>query len=329
MTLSVSFAYPLYLDSTFFICYFLKSMSKSKTAPHSVFEREVNRVKARGEQYAHWNQELFMKIVQAAAQQCWNRIHKQPNAEQVFAAYMDLIGEGIRNTYLTQSLNSHHYNYLIQNPTASWLPITWKNFLEYCLIKKIPLTLSEVPKQQQLEILVKIWNIGENILQQAPWMGLYILSHADELTSLTNIDAFLIDIMDPLLRPPKPAQWQPPFDVSILDGRDIHDDFLPGEMHEVAPSVVCVHDRRLSGIYGGIFMNNEPNTLLFHHQCLGDSQNNREEISVVFESSSVTIQSHPVNLTRLGEHHSYLVCNGGQLLVSAIDSQRIWHVGGR
>ncbi|MEN8221221.1 MAG: hypothetical protein ABFS56_33700 [Pseudomonadota bacterium] len=36
------------------------------------------------------------------------------------------------------------------------------------------------------------------------------------------------------------------------------------------------------------------------------------------------IQSNQVELTRLGEHYSYLLC--GQLLVSAVDSQRIWQV---
>ena len=300
-----------------------------QTSSDTVFEQEINRVKELGQkQYAHWDNELFMDICKGAAQLCWNSIRKQSNRDKVFAAYMELIREGIGCAYITQSLSSGHYKYLIKNQKTlnKFLGITWKSFLEYCLIKEMPLTISQVPAQQQLDLMVKVWNLGENIRQETPWKGLYILSRAEELPTLTKIEKFLVDTMAPLLRPPAPARWQPPFRVSIIDGCDIHDDFLPGDMHQVAPSVICVHDRRLAGVYGGIFMNNEPNTLLLHNQCLGHSQNDDCNIALEFEHSSVKIQSHRVDLTRLGEHHSHLLCSGGQLLVSAIDSQRIWQV---
>ncbi len=290
------------------------------------FTQEINRVKKQGqEQYAHWNNELFMEICEGAAQICWNKIQHQHNKEKVFAAYMELIREGIGNAYITQSIEEWQYDYLI--PKNSYqIDITWNSFLEYCLLKEIPLNLSQIPAEQQLELLTKIWNLGENILEEKPWIGLYILSRAEELPTLSKIEDFLIEIMTPLLRPSEKSNWQSPYKVSILDGRKIHDNFIPGDMHQVAPSVVCVHDRRLSNVYGGIFLNNEPNTLLFHNQCLGNTQHEESEINLSFEDSNVTIESNQVELTRLGEHYSYLLCNSGQLLVTAVDSQRIWQV---
>jgi hypothetical protein len=296
----------------------------NKTPKH--FTQEINRIQKQGQkQYAHWNNELFMEICKGAARLCWHNIQHQQNKEKVFAGYMNLIREGIGGAYITQSLQEWQYNYMIK-ASRQQLNITWNSFLEYCLLKEIPLTLSQVPAAQQLELITKIWNLGENILQEAPWMGLYILSRAEELPALTKIEEFLIEIMAPLLQPPEKARWQPPYRVSILDGRDIQDNFLPGDMHQVAPSVVCVHDRRLADVYGGIFMNNAPKTLLYHNQCLGHAQTEECDINLTFEDSSVTIQSNQVELTRLGEHYSYLLCSGGQLLVSAVDSQRIWQV---
>ncbi len=295
----------------------------NKTPQH--FTQEINRIHSLGQkQYAHWNNELFLEICKGAARLCWHNIRNQHNKEKVFAGYMDLIREGIGSAYITQSIPEWQYNYLIKNKKATHqaLNITWNSFLEYCLLKEIPLTLSQVPAAQQLELITKIWNLGENIRQETPWMGLYILSRAEELPALTKIENFLIEIIAPLLRPPEKAR--PPYRVSILDGRDIHDNFLPGDMHQVAPSVVCVHDRRLDGVYGGIFMNNAPKTLLYHNKCLGHTQTEESHINLTFKDSSVTIQSNKVELTRLGEHYSYLFC--GQLLVTAVDSQRIWQV---
>ncbi len=289
------------------------------------FAQQINRVKKQGQkQYAHWNNQLFMEICKGAAQLCWHNIRHQQNKEKVFAGYMELIREGIGHAYITQSIPKWQYDYLSRNRSYKELNMTCNSFLEHCLLKEIPLTLSQVPAAQQLELLTKIWNLGENILQEAPWIGLYILSRAEERPVLPQIEDFLIEMMTPLLRPAEKARWSPPYHVSVLDGRDIHDNFLPGDMHQVAPSVVCVHDRRLSNVYGGIFMTSK--TLLFHNQCLGNSQSEACDINLAFENSSVRIQSNKVELARLGEHYSYLLCGSGQLLVSAVDSQRIWQV---
>lgn len=284
------------------------------------FAHEINRIQKQAQkQYAYWNNELFMKICKGSAQICWNNIQHQDNKEKVFAAYLNLIREGIGCAYITQYLQEWQINF-------NNLNITWTSLLEYCLLKEIPQTLSEVPATQQLELITKIWNLGENIRQEDPWMEIYIISRIEELSALTKIEDFIIDIMAPLLQPPKKAAWQPPYKVSILNGRDIHDNFIPGDMHQVAPDVVCLHDRRLDGVYGCIIMNNDKNNLLYHNQCLGNTQTEESDINLEFEDSSVTIKSSKVELTRLGEHYSYLLCSNGQVLVTAVDSQRIWQV---
>src|SRR2546421_535476 len=79
------------------------------------------------------------------------------------------------------------------------------------------------------------------------WVDRYVLACAGQLRRLADLEPFLVQVLEPALLPAATAHWQGPFQVGVLDGRRLLDEFLPGEMHLAAPAVLCVHDRRLAG----------------------------------------------------------------------------------
>ncbi len=84
----------------------------------------------------------------------------------------------------------------------------------------------------------------EGLLGEPAWINQLVLARALELKQVTQLEQFLVDVLDPVLSPAPTAKFSGPFQQVVLDTRPLDEDFLPGEMTLAAPWVLCIHDRR-------------------------------------------------------------------------------------
>jgi hypothetical protein len=87
---------------------------------------------------------------------------------------------------------------------------------------------------------------------------------------------------------------------------------------------VCVCDRRLDGVFGGVFLHERACEVIAHHRDFGMASATETSVRVEFQPGRATINGHAVALPFVNRVHSHLVCENGTVLVSALDSQRLW-----
>ncbi len=230
------------------------------------------------------------------------------------------MAEGIGRNYVTQSADPKHYQFFVNH-------LKWRSLLEFWLVLRIPLEFPALKPADRTPTLAKLWNLGENILHDRPWVDPYLLKRNLELpASLLDIERQLARWLEPVFKPAPAAPWGPPFSVRVIDGRAIRDDFIPGDMHLCAPWVVCVRDRRLPDVFGGVFLSEDDGTVITHHRDLGRDDSHTPQADVEVGASEVKIAGHRVELPKLGRIHSRLICGNRAALFTAVDSQRIWLV---
>jgi hypothetical protein len=264
--------------------------------------------------YALWDDTLFAQLCEEPAAFFWEQSKQDKRA---FEAYLNLLGEGVGAGYLTQSLHP--------GLDALAQKTKWRSLLEYWLVFQLPLYVPSLKADARLTALVKIWNLGENILHERSWVDPYLLQKVIlETPPLSEIERHLGRWMEPLLAPQPVADWKPPFQVQVVDWRALHEDFLPGDIYLSGSSVVCVKDRRFDNLYGCIFLHEHPCTVLLHHKDLGREPDQDAGVHVEFLPSEARIKTLRIPLPFVSRVHSHLTCSNGALLVTAIDSQRLW-----
>ena len=267
------------------------------------------------ETHAGWNNDLFAEAARLLGGFVWKQSHHDTVATE---NYLRLLAEGVGRGFLTQSYAPEHLEHFSQL-------YRWGCLLEYWLNVTLPLELPKLPPARRSAVMARVWNLGENILRDQPWIDPYLLkkcvAHSPTLAELENqLNAW----MEPLLQPPRQATWQPPFDTQQVDGRIIHPDFLPGEMGLAAPALVCVRDRRLDAIFGGVFLHEHPCRVISHHRDFRADLDRTPSVHVEFKPGQAVINGHVVALPYLNRVHSHLVCHHGAVVISALDSQRLW-----
>ena len=265
--------------------------------------------------HSRWNSELFALAARGPASFFWDKSARDMVATRNFLA---LLGEAIGRGYLTQVTSPEHASHYAQHSR-------WSCLLEYWLNLSIPIELPMLPPAQRLQRMATLWNLGENILRDQPWIDPYLLKKfAASPPPLADVERQISSWMQPLLQPAQRAKWAPPFTVEMVDGRNIHPDFLPGELRLSTDALVCVRDRRLDGVFGGVFVHEARCEVITHHRDFGTATANGSSTTVHFQPGLATINGHAVPLPSLNRVHSHLVCDSGVVLVSAVDSQRLW-----
>ena len=124
-----------------------------------------------------------------------------------------------------------------------------QNFFTLAWSDLLPRFLADVPQAQRASVLAQLWNLGENLESAPPWVQRIFCRVGAELTSLTDIEARLRDTAAAAMEPPKAklGRKAQPFLVHMAaeDSR-----FLPGAVHFLAPTVLCVHDRHRKAVAG-------------------------------------------------------------------------------
>jgi hypothetical protein len=260
--------------------------------------------------FASWDDALFDAVVRGPVRTLCRGISGQPHAGQVLQAYLRLVQEGVGTAVLRQAAPSEQ---------------SWNSFLERCLVQLVPEKLPKVPPGEQLPLLVKVWNLGEGLRREPDWVDRYVNACAGSLGELTELEAFLVRTLEPVLIPPYPSTWQGPFAVQVLDLRPLNDGFLPGAVRLAAPTVLCVPDRRLPGVQAGVLLRHgRQSQLLGLTQGLGEYQEGGKKPGVGFEDRRVTVAGKHVEVPALRRPYHHAVAGAGFVAVAAVDSQRLW-----
>ncbi|NTX05556.1 hypothetical protein HUA74_28740 [Myxococcus sp. CA051A] len=189
---------------------------------------------ARG-RYVRWDSELWRALLEGPARKLGESLSQTgaspADAEELLRAYLRLGAEAIGLGYLYPATAGRQNLF-----TLAWTDL-------------VPRLLSGVPEAQRAGVLAQLWNVGENLESAPPWVQRIFYRVSQRLGSLTGIEERLRETAALAMEPPamKLGDKAQPFlvDLSREDSR-----FLPGPLHFLAPTVLCVHDRHRHAIAG-------------------------------------------------------------------------------
>ncbi|WP_205525521.1 hypothetical protein [Pyxidicoccus trucidator] len=187
-------------------------------------ELEAN---ARG-RFVRWDSALWRELLEGPVAKLGQALAASRGApaksEELLRGYLKLGAEAIGLGYL----------YPASAGRQNFFTLAWSDLL--------PRMLADVREAERAGVLAQLWNLGENLESAPPWVQRIFCRVGAELTSLTDIEARLRDTASMAMEPPKTklGNKTQPFFVHLAaeDSR-----FLPGAVHFLAPTVLCVHDR--------------------------------------------------------------------------------------
>ena len=174
-----------------------------------------------------WDARLWRRLVEGPARDLAASLRAagapDARAGAVVESYLRLAAEGIGLGYL--------------HP-----PEVAPGFLTEAFFRLIPSGLAAVPEDARARTLADCWNLGENLEHAPAWWRRMFVRLLDGGASLGDLAALVERAGREAFGPPGAAlggrtrlDW---IDLGAEDRR-----FLPGALHFVAPTVVCVHDR--------------------------------------------------------------------------------------
>ncbi|MCP3136637.1 hypothetical protein [Pyxidicoccus xibeiensis] len=196
-----------------------------------VDELEAN---ARG-RFVRWDPALWRELlagpVPKLGQALTDAGTRAAEAEELVRAYLKLGAEAIGLGYF----------YPASAGRQNFFTLAWADL--------VPRLLAGVPAPERAGVLAQLWNLGENLESAPPWVQRIFCRVGTDLTSLANIASLLEETIASATEAPKVklANQTQPYLVHMAseDSR-----FLPGAMHFLAPTVLCVHDRHRKALSG-------------------------------------------------------------------------------
>ena len=124
-----------------------------------------------------------------------------------------------------------------------------QGFFSLAWNRLIPKSLAHLPGHKQGQALADCWNLGENLERSPLSLRRIALRLIAELRSLDQLQDIVAKIADALAEPHAKLEGRARVEWVELTVEDRR--FLPGALHFVAPTVVCVHDRHRTAPAGG------------------------------------------------------------------------------
>ncbi|GEN07795.1 hypothetical protein SAMN05443572_101180 [Myxococcus fulvus] len=185
--------------------------------------------------YVRWDADLWRELIQGPARKLGDALTQSgaapEEAEELLRAYLRLGAEAIGLGYL----------YPVTAGRQNFFTLAWSDL--------VPRLLTGVPAPERAAVLAQLWNVGENLESTPPWVQRIFYRVSQRLGSLAGIEERLRETASLAMEPPasKLGDKAQPFlvDLSREDSR-----FLPGAMHFLAPTVLCVHDRHRHAVAG-------------------------------------------------------------------------------
>lgn len=119
-------------------------------------------------------------------------------------------------------------------------------FFTLTFLTLIPAQLPTLAPARQLAVLAACFNLGENLEASPPWLRHIFHRATTRLASLDEIEMLVSTVERQALAPPARTLTTPVTASWIWLG-DEDRRMLPGAMHFLAPTVLCVHDRHRGG----------------------------------------------------------------------------------
>jgi hypothetical protein len=185
--------------------------------------------------FVRWDPALWRDLIQGPAAELLEALQAAglpgSHCEALIESYLRLGAEGIGLGYLVPASSG----------AASFLTLAWTRL--------VPKGLAAVPAARQAQTLADCWNLGENLEASPLWLKRIFLRLCAETTTLGSLEALVADVAGRALEEPKERLGPRPRLVWVHLAQEDHR-FLPGTLHFVAPTVVCVHDRHRAAAGG-------------------------------------------------------------------------------
>jgi hypothetical protein len=170
--------------------------------------------------FVRWDAALWAEVLRGPAARLARAVGDEEGA--LVEGYLRLAAEGIGLGYLV--------------PSASGV----ENFFTLAWMQLLPTQLAALPSgSARATAVAQCWNLGENLEGAAAWLKRLFQRRARELRSLGELPALAERIGRVASEAPKTAGTRLVWIALAEEERR----FLPGALHFVAPTVVCVHDR--------------------------------------------------------------------------------------
>jgi hypothetical protein len=153
------------------------------------------------------------------------------------SAAPDTEAAAILESYLRLASHGIGLGYLVPSEAAgaqSFFTLAWTRLL--------PALLPGLDPGEQAHLLAACWNVGENLASSPPWLQRIFARVAGGLEDLRALPLLVEQVSRQAIEPPGRALSADARAVWVHLGEDDRR-FLPGPMHFLAPTVVCVHDR--------------------------------------------------------------------------------------
>jgi hypothetical protein len=177
--------------------------------------------------FVRWDRALWRSLLEGPSRDLAQGLRQartpEAQAQRVLEGYLRLACEGIGLGYLFPA-----------RVGSNVFSLAWTTLL--------PRALPGLPAARQLQALADCWNLGENLEHAPAWLRrifLRVLAGQDGLGDLPALVARVA--RDAVGTPGSPLGPRPRIAWVDLGAEDRS--FLPGALHFVAPTVLCVHER--------------------------------------------------------------------------------------
>lgn len=219
-----------------------------------------------------------------------------------------------------------------QGVGAGWLKtIHWERpaptFLAHCLSRVVPYQLRHIEIAKRADALSIVWNLGEGMAHEAPWLNQYAISQTPSSTSIDTLQQHLEAVLEPVLTQPETVAWSGSYHLNVIHLREISDGFLPGRLFLASPAVLCIENELDDDETIGILLRRPQ-----QYKVLGNVGRLPEHIesfappSVELLADAIKINETSVAAELLSSPFRSLATATGFVAVSAEDSQRLWLV---
>ncbi len=178
--------------------------------------------------FVRWDDSLWREIVEGPASALADSLAAaglpEAHSRSLLENYLRLACEGIGLGYLF--------------PTSAGAT----GFFTLAWTRLIPRGLASLPPEQQAAALADCWNLGENLESSPLWLRRIFLRLCHHDQSLGSLPSLVADVARRALEAPDRA-LSGRGEIAWVALSDEDRRFLPGALHFVAPTVVCVHDR--------------------------------------------------------------------------------------
>ncbi|HLM75350.1 MAG TPA: hypothetical protein VK459_21710, partial [Polyangiaceae bacterium] len=234
----------------------------------------------------------------------------------VFEAYLRLLVEAVGYGYIdAASLDK----------TEARSP---KSLMALALTTHIPALLPKAAPREQVALLARTWNLAEGLLGEPAWVNRAVAGALANADSLADLDRRVLRVLEAALLPRARASLAGPFSMRIVDTREVDHAFLPGALHFSAPALLCVHDRKRTGVHAGLLLGPKgAASLLGPCPCLGRPEKEPADLpTITLIPGGLRVGDAKVPLSFFHRGHSAAASRAGYLVASALDSQRLWVV---